>query len=431
MPRRKEAGLDMLRRLIRHLLGTLRIEVTGGAIERFLNLCLEADIQLWDVRRWPERLQATLLVPHFFRLRPIARASRCRVRIRERRGLPFLSRRLRRRPFLLAGAAGALATLIWAGSHFWVVDVRIKGPGHLDPRAILAVAAEAGLRRGAWKTQVDPDEVARHLRQKIDELSWAVVRVRGTRAVIEVVEKGAVNPPDQAVCVHLVARKAGVVEHVIPFQGEPLVKKGDVVQAGDMLVECALRYWAGGRPAVIPGMPLPPREEVARTLIAQATVRARVAYRQYYEFPVTETVKEPTGRRYTQWVLNWNGRSILLTGRGPVPYTDYEVSTRTFPPGGWRNWNPPVELVIREVAEVSTRTVTVPVEELTERARTAMERRLAWLLGPGDRIVTPLRAEVVQQEGGYVGILVTVETLEEVSAPLEGPMEQQAGDRVG
>ena len=62
------------------------------------------------------------------------------------------------------------------------------------------------------------------------------------------------------------------------------------------------------------------------------------------------------------------------------------------------------------------------MEVLEERARAAMERPLAWMLGPNDRILAPLRAEVVQQEGGYVGILVAVETLEEVSAPLEGPM---------
>lgn len=412
----------MLRRILRRALGTLRIDVTGGAVEQFLNLCLEADIRLWDVRRWPERMQATMMLPDFFSLRPIARASRCRVRIRERRGLPFLARRVRRRPFLLAGAVGGLAALVWAGSHLWVVDVRISGPGFLDPRAVLSVAAEAGLRRGAWKTRVDPDQVQQHLKAKVDEISWAVVRIDGTRAVIEVVEKGAVNPPDTALCVHLVARKSGVVEQVIPFQGEPLVKKGDVVQAGDMLVECALRYWAGGRPMVVPGMPLPPREDLARTVVAQATVRARVAYQQYYEYPVVEEVKEPTGRRYTQWVLNWNGRSILLRGRGPVPYTDYEVSTRTIAPGEWRNWKPPVELVIREVAEVTTRAEPVPVNVLTERARAAMERRLAWMLGPNDRIATPLQARVVQQEGGYAGILVTVETIEEVSAPLEGPM---------
>ncbi len=412
----------MLRSLIRYLLGSLRVEVTGGDVERFLNLCLDAGILLWDLRRLPERLRVTLMLADFFRLRPIARASRCRVRIRGRYGLPFLTRRLRRRPFLLAGAVGGLAALIWAGSHFWVVDVRISGPGYLDPRAILAVAAEAGLRRGAWKARVDLDQVTQHLKSAVEELSWAVVRADGTRAVIEVVEKGAVTPPDQALCVHLVARKSGVVEQVIPYQGEPLVKKGDVVQTGDMLVECALRYWAGGRPGVIPGMPLPPREDLARTVVAQASVKARVAYRQYYEYPVTEIVKEPTGRRYTQWVLNWNGRSIILRGRGPVPYGDYEVTTRTISPGQWRNWTPPVEIVIREAQEVSTRAEPVSVEELTERARAAMERRLAWMLGPNDRVLAPLRAEVVQQEGGYAGILVTVETLEEVSAPLEGPM---------
>lgn len=412
----------MLRRLVRYLLGTLRVDVTGGDSERFLNRCLEEGILLWDLRRTPERLDATVMLADFFRLRPIARAARCRVRIREREGLPFLIRRLRRRPFLLAGAAGSLAVLIWAGSHIWVVDVRINGPGYLDPRAVLAAAAEAGLRKGAWKARVDVDHVTQHLKSRVEELSWAVVRVDGTRAVIEVVEKGAVKPPDQALCVHLVARKAGVVEQVIPFQGEPLVKKGDLVQPGDMLVECALRYWAGGRPLVLPGMPLPPRADLARTVVAQATVRARVAYRQYYEYPAVEQVKEPTGRRHVQWVLNWNGRSIILRGRGPVPFAEYEVTTRTLTPGQWRNWSPPVEIVIREALEVSTRAEPVPLEVLKERALAAMERRLAWILGPRDRVVEPLTAEVVQQEGGYVGILVTVETLEEVSAPLEGPM---------
>lgn len=412
----------MLRRLIRYLLGTLRLELTGGDIERFLNLCLEEGVLLWDLQRQPGRLRVTLMLTDFFRLRPVARASRCRVRIRGRYGFPFLSRRLKRRPFLLAGAALGLAALIWAGSHFWVVDVRISGPGYLDPRAILAVAAEAGLRKGAWKARVDLSHVTQQLKSRIEELSWAVVRVDGTRAVIEVVEKGAVTPPDQALCVHLVARKSGVVEQVIPYQGEPLVKKGDVVQAGDMLVECALRYWAGGRPAVIPGMPLPPREDLARTVVAQASVKARVAYRQYYEYPAVEQVKEPTGRRHVQWVLNWKGRSIILRGRGPVPFADYEVTTRAISPGQWRNWPPPVEIEIREALEVTVRAEPVPVEVLEERARAAMERRLAWMLGPNDRILVPLRAEVVQQEGGYVGILVTVETLEEVSAPLEGPM---------
>lgn len=421
----------MLHRLITFLLGTLRIEVSGGSVERFLNLCLEANLRLWEIHRTPDRMRATLTVGDFWELRPIARASRCRVRIRRRRGLPFLAQRMKRRPVLIAGALGCLAALIWAGSHLWIVEVRVTGPQYLDPRSILSVAADAGLRRGAWKGQVDLLKVTQHLKSQIDELSWAVVRLQGTRAVIEVVEKASVTPPNQAMCVHLVARKSGVAEQVIPFQGEPLVKKGDVIRPGDMLVECALRYWAGGRPGVVPGTPPPPRTDLARTLVAQASVKARIAYRQYYEYPLTEVVKEPTGRTYTQWVLKWKDQSILLRGKGPIPFDQYETSARTFTLGQWRIWTPPVELVIREIEEVSTRVEPVPIEVLTQRARTAMERRLAWMLGPSDKVASPLQVQVIQQSNGYAGLLVTVETLEEISAPVEGPMQQGAGDSVG
>jgi len=396
------------------------VEVTRGSIERFLNLCLEAGIYLWGIERAEGRMWANLLVRDFFLLRPVARGSRCRVRILRRMGLPFLLRRLRLRPMLLVGFAGCLAALVWAGAHLWVVEVRITGPGYLDPRAVSAVAAEAGLRRGAWKGAVDPARVSQHIRSRIDEVAWAVIRVQGTRAVIEVVEKASVVPPNISTCVHLVARKAGVVEQVIPFQGEPLVKKGSIVQPGDMLVECALRYWSGGRPAVLPGMPLPPREDVARTLVAQASVKALVYYQQYVEYPRVREVLEPTGRRESRWVLNWKDRSILLRGSEQAPFERYEMTTRSLSLGEWRSWKLPVELVIQNLEEVSVRHEPVPLEELKEQARRAMERRLAWLLGPTDKVVAPITVEVVEQTRERVGLMVRVETLEEIAAPLEG-----------
>lgn len=410
----------MLRRLIAYLLGTLRIEISSGSIERFLNLCLAQRIRLWDIDRLPDRMRATLTIADFFALRPVARGSRCRIRILRRWGFPFLAQRLRSRPLLLAGAVGCLAALIWASGHLWVVEVRITGPRYLDPRAVAAVAAEAGLRRGAWRSAVDLARVAQHLRERIDEVSWAVIRVQGTRAVIEVVEKASVTRPNAAACVHLVARKHGVIEQVIPYQGEPLVKKGDVVKPGDPLVECALRYWSGGRPGVVPGTPLPPRVDVARTLVAQAAVKALVSYRQYVEYPTTREVAEPTGRQEVQWVLNWKDRSILLRGPKNPSFERFETTARTISLGTWRNWKSPVELVIREIDEVSVRVEDVPQAELEKRAREAMERRLAWMLGPADRLVRPIAVAVAERGRDFIGFLVTVETLEEISVPLEG-----------
>lgn len=410
----------MLRRFVAFMLGTLRIEISRGSIERFLNLALSERIRLWDIQRLPDKMWATLTLGDFFALRPVARGSRCRVRILRRAGFPFLAHRLHRRPLLLAGAVACLAALIWAAGHLWVVEVRVTGPKYLDPRAVAAVAAEAGLRRGAWKSRLDLAGVTQHLKERIDEVSWAVIRVQGTRAVIEVVEKASVVPPNKASCVHLVARKSGVVEQIIPFQGEPLVKKGEIVKRGDMLVECALRYWSGGRPGVIPGMPLPPREDVARTLVAQASVKALISYRQYVEYPTTREVVTPTGQKETQWVLKWKDRSILLRGKKSPDFARYETSTRLLSLGTWRNWKSPVELVIHEIDEVSVRREPVPLAELEQRAKEAMQRRLAWLLGPADKVVRPIDAEVTERSGGFAGILVTVETLEEISAPLEG-----------
>ncbi|MGE5672964.1 MAG: sporulation protein YqfD [Mycobacterium leprae] len=412
--------MPMLRVLVAWVWGYLRIGVYGDQIERFLNLALKHGLYLWDTDRDAERMRAHLSIHDFRRLRPVARGAHCRVRILTRRGLPFKLTRLWRRPALIAGAFACLAFLLWATGHVWVVKVRISGPQLLDPRAVSAVAAEAGLRAGVWKRQVDVTRVQQYVQTRLWEASWVIVRLQGTRAVIEVVEKPGWGGSQEAFCVNLVARKPGVVEQVVPFQGEPTVKRGDVVKAGDVLVECAFRYWGGGRPLVVPGMPLPPRTETARTVTAQARVTARVAYAQYQEIPLVREVMTPTGKHQWQWVLNWKQKPIISWGGGRTSFARYQEERRTYTLGSWRNWGPLVELVIHNVAEVKPLQEQVSVASVVKQAEELLQNQLRWALGPGDKILVPVRAEVVVQERDYVGIRLTAQTEEEISAPQAG-----------
>lgn len=428
----------MLRRLLAFLLGHLRIEVSGGHPGRFLNLALQQGLILWDISYRGETLWASLTVRDFFALRPAARGARCRVRIRGRRGLPFLLVRLRRRPLLIAGALLSVGFIYWAAGHVWLVTVHITPPQNLDPRAIRAVAAEAGLEVGRWKGQVDLTAVQRHLQARIGEIAYATVRIQGTRAVVEVVEKATRTPPSGTLsCVNLVARKAGVIEQVIPFQGEPVVKPGDLVQPGDLLVECALKYWEGGRPQVFPGTPMPPRQNVARNLVAQARITARVGYSLYWEVPLVQEVEVPTGRLHTQWVLKVAGRSILQLGEqkdsagGGAPFAQYREERRRYGFGGWRNWIPPVELVIVRAEEIEKRREPVPLEQAIEQAEQRLTEQLEWILGPSDRLVGPVTAEVLEQTAEYAGIRVSAEALEEITVPQRGepvPVPETAAD---
>lgn len=410
----------MLRRLVAFLLGYLRVEVSGPRIERFLNLALAEQISLWGIERLPDRMRVTMTVADFRRLRPVARGSQSRIRLRGRHGLPFVLARLRRRPVLAAGAVACVAFVVWYSAHVWVVQIKVTGPQNLDPRAVEAVAAEAGVRVGAWKSRIDKEAVQQHIQKRMSEISWAVVRIQGTRVVIEVVEKAVQKPANQASCVHLVARKSGVIEQVIPFQGEPLVKKGDIVRAGDMLVECVLRYWSGGRPSLLPGAPLPPRESIARLTVAQARVRARITYQEYREVPLYREVPTPTGRKVTQWVLTWRNRPILKIGPKAIPFSRYEERRKVNNPLVWRKWKSPVELVSLTSEEVTVRRERIPLHERVAEARQQMAAQLRWVLGPSDQLLSPLKVEVVEQAKDYAGLRITVETLEDIAAPREG-----------
>jgi similar to stage IV sporulation protein len=262
--------------------------------------------------------------------------------------------------------------------------------------------------------------VQQHIQQRMGEVSVAVVRLQGTRAVIEVVEKLVARPPTQVGCINLVARREGVIEEVVPFQGEPAVKKGDIVRQGQLLVECSFKYWPTGRPAVMPGTPKPPRDATARTLVAQALVRARITYTRYREIPLVQTVEVPTGRQGSQWVLNWKDQPIIVRGQGSTPFEHYREDRKTYGLPAWRNWKLPVELVKVQVEEVERRQEPIAAAVALKQATEQMESQLRWLLGPSDKIITPIKAEVLDQGRNYIGVRTTVETLEEIATPKAG-----------
>lgn len=410
----------MFRRLVTWILGTLRLEVVGGDHGLLLGRAVAAGLTLWGMKRQGANLTATVTLPDFYRLPRLRRGTGCRLRIRGRRGLPFFLRGLKRRPAWVAGFAFAAGMLFWAAGHVWQIDVRITGPENLDKRAVLQVASEAGLAEGVWRSDFDPKEVATQIKGRIPEASWVVVRLTGTRAVIEVVEKAAQQMPKAASCINLYAKKDAVVEKVIPFQGESVVRSGQIVKKGDLLVECVLRFYAGGRPPVYPGTPMPPRESVAHTVLTQASVKGRVHHEEYREVSLVQNVPVRTGESVQTWVLNWRGQPILELGAEGAPFEQAEEEVDRLSLPGWRNWTPPVELVIRTTYEVNRRLEPLDLTDVVKEVEAEFRARLNWLLGPTDQLASPLKVEVVEKGKDWAGVKVTVETLEEIGLPKEG-----------
>ena len=79
----------MLRYILNNLAGYLRIRVEGYSPERFLNLCCYHGISLWNLRPAKGAYEMNIRVRDFRRLRPLVRKSRAKVRITQKRGVPF------------------------------------------------------------------------------------------------------------------------------------------------------------------------------------------------------------------------------------------------------------------------------------------------------------------------------------------------------
>ena len=395
-----------------YLTGHLRITVQGYAPERFLNLCVQRGIHLWNIVKDGDRMQANIGIGGFFQIRPVARATASRVRILERRGFPFLLSRLKRRKGLLVGALMSLAALYLMTCFIWQVEVR--GNEEVPEEAILEAARRAGLYPGVYKPEVDPRQVEEQILLAIRRIGWTAVEIRGTTAVIEVAER--VLPPEAPPDVRpgdIVAAADGVVTRVLVFNGRALVSEGDTVVKGDVLITGRLAD--GDREG-----------EAGPYVRARGIVRARVWHRAYEEVRVKEDVKLRTGRTFDRTLIKIGDNEIIIRGRKKIPFKLYEVKVERTGLVSWRNINLPVELIRETYLELVEVHQEFTVDEAERVAARRATDRLLMELPPHARVLA-VREAVVQAGEGFVGVEVILEAEQDIGRFVPSPSGQEEG----
>ena len=86
-----------MKEFFRYLRGYLKIKVWGYSPERFMNLCSNHHILLWDIARQEDCYTMYISLSDFYKLRPIVKKTGTRAAVLERYGLPFFIRKMRMR----------------------------------------------------------------------------------------------------------------------------------------------------------------------------------------------------------------------------------------------------------------------------------------------------------------------------------------------
>lgn len=230
--------------VIRYLQGYLTIRVQGFSPERFMNLCSNHHLFLWNIVNYGDYYTMNISLKNFYRLKGLTRKTGTRVVITGRYGLPFLSVRMWRRRIFIAGLLGSLAFWIWMSGFIWAVE--IEGNYFVTTDVFQDFLDTNGVRIGIKKRQIDIETLEESIREEFDIVTWTSAKIDGTRLLIQIKENDLIKmegekkkreEKQEDAGMDLVAEKDGVIVSMVTRNGIPLVKAGAEIKKGDILVE--------------------------------------------------------------------------------------------------------------------------------------------------------------------------------------------------
>ena len=277
-----------------YLFGYVRITIEGYFIERLMNLCSNKSILMWNSKREKQTiLEVNVGVKDFKEVVKLAKQAKCRVNIKQKKGIPFIFNRYRKRKIffisllLIIGVIAVLSNFVW--------NIEIVGNEKIQKDEILETLQKEGLQIGTVKSKVDTKEIINKMRLDRNDLAWVGVEIKGTNAIVKIVEadqKPEIIKEDEY-C-NIVAKKAGIIEKISAVNGTPLVQKGDVVKAGTPIIG----GWLEGK---FTG---------TRYVHANGSVQAKVWYSENVKIPLKQVVSKETGNEETKYSLRINNFTI-------------------------------------------------------------------------------------------------------------------------
>lgn len=296
-------------KLMRWIKGYVSFVVSGAFAERFLNLVSRAGIGIWDISRKEENLYACTVARDYKKLRPFARRASVRLRITGRYGLPFHTCKYDKRAGLILGIVIFFTFIITMSQFVWSVE--ITGNKDITTFELMQALEAEGIMPGVLKKNINVPMAKQNIMLKLDRLSWIAINISGTNAFVEVRER-APQPEMEQIDVpsNIVAAKAGQIIYMEVYDGQAVVKKGDSVKEGDLLVS-----------GVIQG-------KTGLNLLSHsgAKVIAQIQEEKVFDIPLfVETTKE-TGKQRTKRLLSLLNVEIPIWFCGPIDF-DYRLET--------------------------------------------------------------------------------------------------------
>lgn len=230
--------------ILRLLKGYVEFCAEGGFPERFINLCNIKGINLWNVKNDGVKVIAFTTEREFQELKIPAENSGMTLKIIKSRGLKTFSKRHKWRCGTVLGIVLAFCFWIFMSGFIW--EVEVLATEGVNVENFTESLSDLGVKIGARKSKIDIIQVQNQLMNEYSELLWVSLNIFGGKAQVEMsefIEQKDIT--DTKKPVNIVAKKKGEIVLVKGYNGVNVVKEGDNVTKGSLLISGVVKNFDG------------------------------------------------------------------------------------------------------------------------------------------------------------------------------------------
>lgn len=341
-----------LRNTYNYTMGYVEVQVEGYFVERFINLCMNRNIEIWDIKRKHDGIiEFKIRNCDMNKINKIAEVTRSNISIVNEVGIPHLAKKYKKRRIFFIVFFCAILGIYLLSLRIWKIE--IVGDFSIPINEIREELIQEDFKIGVAKKNLDFDKIKRNIYIRRNDILWMGFEIKGTKAIVEVTERKLPNVDElDGVPCNIVSDKDGVVEKILVRVGNKMVEKGDVVFKGDILVS-----------GVISG------EKIDDSYVSSdAEIWLKTWYTGKVSIPYEKDIITKTGKIENKYKIKL-GNYIINLSNNDTNFEKYDKITNIKKLTLFGKYELPIELVTTSYEEYNIEEIKITKEQAIAKAK--------------------------------------------------------------
>jgi len=214
--------------------GKLILKVDGENLSKFLNIIIFNKILLKLYSKQDNSVIISISTRYFRKVAKIAKRTKCKVSIVEKKGIYFFLKQIT----LCKMITVVLCILFLIIFNQFIFDIVFINHGSKDVllnKKIKEKLYQYNVKPFMLKNKIDEKKLETKLLADLNDLMWVKVKREGARLFVEYVERETVQIENKKG--KIFAASSGIIKRIVLKSGNLLVKEGDTVVFGQLLVD--------------------------------------------------------------------------------------------------------------------------------------------------------------------------------------------------